>query len=597
SPLSLSEFSALLRPLPISATEPLAVAVSGGPDSLALLLLLHQWAPTRVHAIIVDHLLRPESTAEAAAVAQLIRDRGIPVTVKQIDWGNTPPSTIPTAQIEERARVHRYRLLAQACTDLGATKLFLGHHLNDQVETVMIRLARSSGLGGLGGMGHGLQNLPIINRPEDHQVKVIRPLLTVPKSKLVGVCKQMGIEYVVDRMNEDMSYQRNVVRDVLARTTAKAEEQAVASGKADDEWKYLTEESLTKFVEHMGEYASTANAFTNAILTKSVLTDHQTGSAFLHLPHLAKHPDHWFHHTHLATHVLGAIIRWIDCSPYPAPVGSVAMARDAMLAYYMHGLDPSAPPGTQQRWTPPPRVHEFKAVAVGKAIITPPRPDRNGPGNWAIVRSPPIASLRAKERLPLTSYADHVLFDARFFVQLAPATVDADDPRMNLADFYRSLASHLPFDPHAIRIRGIHPAVLGQPTHELIVRYLDREDEGALTNVFRMRHVHPAWSQYRRAWEHYKRKMPVVSRFVVPVVAIREIEGAAKAAAAQARNVHEVVVKPARAGVETKAKVGTPLGAVVAIPCLNIAFMPDVFAINVSYRNTLVRTATGGEES
>ncbi|KAI9188297.1 hypothetical protein H9P43_002688 [Blastocladiella emersonii ATCC 22665] len=630
--LSLGELAGLLKGIAISPTEKLAVAVSGGPDSMALLYLLNQWAPGRVHALTVDHKIRPESTEEAVRVQGMIRAQGIPADVLTVDWRDTPLDALPSAQLEDKARLHRYRLLAHACREHGASKLFVGHHLNDQIETVLYRLARGSGLGGLGGMTHGLADYPVVQHPRDRDVKLVRPLLSVPKDRLVETCRALGIDAVTDPMNRDLHYQRNVIRGVLASASADPNAHPM-----------LSEASLATFCDHMREYSTRANGFTAKVLAESVLTDELTGSAFLNLPHLAKHHDHWFHRTHLATSALSAIVRWLDCSAYPPPIGSVAQVRDAMLAYYVYGLDgnavpepePSADPATpppQIRWVPPPREHEFKTMSLCKSLVLPPRPDRNGPGNWVFVRAPPIASVRNRDRIPLSRVAP-VLFDNRFFVKLAPPTVSGDDPRLQLAMFYRSLASHLP--PRnsialvsaegeaeaaaAVVSEGPNKAArrkeretaaaakdsAAKPQFELIVRYMDREDEAALAGVFRRRHQHPAWAQYRRAWEHYKFKMPFVSRYAVPVIALRRRDwdsDAAKASPlappavsplegsnAARRNVGNKSTAPGT--VVSKATVDTGLGALVAVPCLSINLMPEFFSYEVSYRTPLVKPA------
>src|SRR5205085_12296954 len=137
APLTLGELADLLDQIGGFEARPLiAVAVSGGPDSMALAILADRWARQRggeAWALTVDHRLRPESAAEAETVASWLAARGIPHEV--LVWSDAKPAS----GIQEAARAARYRLLAGWCRDQGCLHLLTAHHREDQAETHLIR--------------------------------------------------------------------------------------------------------------------------------------------------------------------------------------------------------------------------------------------------------------------------------------------------------------------------------------------------------------------------------------------------------------------------------------------------------------------------
>ena len=187
-------------PLSVLRDEPaLLLAVSGGPDSTALLLMAAEWeAPKpKLYAATVDHGLRPESAAEAEAVARLCAEAGVPHTT--LRWEGEKPS----ARLQERAREVRYDLLAAHARRVGAHVIVTAHHLDDQAETVLFRLARGSGLSGLAGMA---------TRTRRGEVEIARPLLGVAKAELVALCDARGAAYVSDPSNDDPRFARPRLR-------------------------------------------------------------------------------------------------------------------------------------------------------------------------------------------------------------------------------------------------------------------------------------------------------------------------------------------------------------------------------------------------
>jgi tRNA(Ile)-lysidine synthase len=183
---------------PFEARPRIAVAVSGGPDSLALVILCHRWATARggeAIALSVDHRLRPESAAEARQVHRWLKARGIPN--RTLLWkrhGGRPSSALQAA-----AREARYRLMAQWCRRQGVLHLALAHHAGDQAETVLMRLARGGGPDGLAGMS------AIAAR---EGVRLIRPLLPVASAGLRAVLKARHQDWIEDPSNSNPIFER-----------------------------------------------------------------------------------------------------------------------------------------------------------------------------------------------------------------------------------------------------------------------------------------------------------------------------------------------------------------------------------------------------
>ncbi|WP_286192206.1 tRNA lysidine(34) synthetase TilS [Roseomonas genomospecies 6] len=200
-PISLTEFAARMERLGGFEARPrLAVGVSGGADSLGLALLAQRWAAARggaLLALIVDHGLRAESAAEAARVGGWLQARGIPHAI--LRWEGEKPAT----GIQAAARAARHRLLAERCRDEGILHLALAHHRDDQAETVLLRFARGSGIDGLAGMA------PV---RAAGAVRVIRPLLDLPRDRLAATCRAFGQDWIEDPSNRNPLFARARLR-------------------------------------------------------------------------------------------------------------------------------------------------------------------------------------------------------------------------------------------------------------------------------------------------------------------------------------------------------------------------------------------------
>jgi tRNA(Ile)-lysidine synthase len=189
---------------PVSPDERLAVAVSGGPDSLALLTLAVAAFPGRVTALTVDHALRAGSAAEAAGVAAQCAARGIAHALLVHEG----PAF--TANVQAQARAARYRLLAEWCVGHGVGLLLTAHHADDQAETLLMRLNRSSGSGGLAGIR--------ASRPLAPHLMLVRPLLGLRKAELAAIAAAAGWQAVADPANRDPRHDRTTIRALLAAT-------------------------------------------------------------------------------------------------------------------------------------------------------------------------------------------------------------------------------------------------------------------------------------------------------------------------------------------------------------------------------------------
>jgi len=183
---------------PFEARPRIAVAVSGGADSLALIILCHRWAAARggeAIALTVDHRLRAESASESRQVRRWLRARGIPH--RALVWRHA--GARPSSALQAAARAARYDLLAQWCRRRGFLHLALAHHAGDQAETVLMRLARGSGPDGLAGMSG------IAAR---EGVRLIRPLLAVAPERLRATLKREGQGWIEDPSNSNPVFER-----------------------------------------------------------------------------------------------------------------------------------------------------------------------------------------------------------------------------------------------------------------------------------------------------------------------------------------------------------------------------------------------------
>jgi tRNA(Ile)-lysidine synthase len=202
-------------PGPLGERPRLAVAVSGGADSMALTLLARDWVAARggeIIGLIVDHGLRPGSAVEAAGVQQRLRQLGVPARILTLS-GLTRGA--------DAARRGRHAALEAACADLGIVHLLFGHHAADQAETLQIRALAGSG-------AHGFAGMAVVQ--ETTAIRRLRPLLGWPPERLREYLRRQGVVWVEDPSNVDQQAQRGRLRRLsanggitaLARAAARA---------------------------------------------------------------------------------------------------------------------------------------------------------------------------------------------------------------------------------------------------------------------------------------------------------------------------------------------------------------------------------------
>jgi tRNA(Ile)-lysidine synthase len=196
-PLSAADLVAVFSPA-FSSHAAIGLAVSGGSDSLAMMVLAAAWAQStpgapRLHILTVDHGLRPQARADADAVAQVAGTIGLSCDI--LTWQGTKPAT----GVQAAARAARYRLLVEAARARGLMALATAHTLEDQAETVLMRLARGSGLKGLAGMAPHSDWLGL---------PLLRPLLSVSRARLAASLRVRGIAHREDPSNGDRRFER-----------------------------------------------------------------------------------------------------------------------------------------------------------------------------------------------------------------------------------------------------------------------------------------------------------------------------------------------------------------------------------------------------
>ncbi len=240
-----SEIEALFTPL--RSASSIVLAVSGGPDSLALMLLARRWrelggARPAIHVLTVDHRLHPRSAEDAEFVVARAVEQGFPARV--LVRAGSPP----LSGIEAAARAARYRLLIDAAKDMGASHIVLAHHRDDQAETFLMRLAGGSGV-------HGLAAMRRLSEREG--LFLFRPFLDIPKARLSRVVREAGIEAVDDAANRDPRFLRTKLRAMMPELARVG----------------LGPERLTEIARRMAGVAEALDAQASALLAEAVTVD------------------------------------------------------------------------------------------------------------------------------------------------------------------------------------------------------------------------------------------------------------------------------------------------------------------------------------
>ncbi len=267
---------------PFEAQPHVAVAVSGGADSMALALLADDFARSRggmVTALTVDHRLRPEAAAEAAQVASWLGARGIAhrTLVRE--------GPAPQGDIQAAARDARYRLLEDFCARVGVLHLLTAHHREDQGETLLLRLARGSGL-------DGLAAIPAVS--ERAACRVLRPLLGVARARLAATLAATGQPWIEDPSNRDPAYARVRLRRAAAVLAAEG----------------LTPERLADTASRLGRARIALEGEVAALLARVAWLD-PGGFAWLDPAPLRQAAEE------IALRALAALLACVAGTPYP----------------------------------------------------------------------------------------------------------------------------------------------------------------------------------------------------------------------------------------------------------------------------------------
>jgi tRNA(Ile)-lysidine synthase len=261
-PLGADEFYALMRGFgPYPQATCLALAISGGPDSMALAWCMKGWAQAhgcRLVALIVDHNLRPESAVEARQTQVALTALGLVAEI--LRWDHPPL----TSKIHLIARKARYRLLTAAALRHGASFLLTAHQREDQGETILMRLAKGSGIDGLAGIAACVQL---------DGLKLVRPFLATPKDRLIATCKAARLPFTTDPSNLSGRYARGRLRRVLSLLESEG----------------LTVDRLTELAARAADARDALEHYKNALLRVASQRD-AAGVLSLSLDHLRAAP-------------------------------------------------------------------------------------------------------------------------------------------------------------------------------------------------------------------------------------------------------------------------------------------------------------------
>ena len=355
APIGATAFEALMAPLgPFEPAPWIAVAVSGGSDSLALCLLADRWARARGGTVIgltVNHGLRPESEAEAAQVRRWLAARAI--SHRTLPWTGAHPVT----GIQEEARAARLALLVGWCRQARILHLLLGHQQQDQAETVLQRLVHGSGIDGLAAMAP----VRLALEPEGSGVRLLRPLLFVSRDSLIATLAHSDQSWIDDPSNRDTRHERPRLGAVLAQLEPEG----------------LSAARLAAFAARAAEDRAALDGLCTDLLARCA---HPTPAGFATLDRdaLRRAPPA------LATRALGRTVTMVSGAPYPTRLERLERLAQRVLS------------------------DSVKAATLGGCRVI---PQRNG---RILVCREPVAASEVLSVEP----GDSALWDRRFVVAL-----------------------------------------------------------------------------------------------------------------------------------------------------------------------------------
>lgn len=289
-------FNNKLNNLISSKINKVAVALSGGSDSLALTLLSNNWAASNgkeIIALTVDHNLRKGSAKEAKQVQLWMNKRNIPHEILSYK------GEIPSSNIEAIAREYRYKLLLDYCKKNKIKYLLIGHNADEQTETFFLNLSRGSGVYGLCGMAE---------ISEMDKVKILRPLLDFTKEEIKAYLKTQKQKWVEDESNKDSKYKRVRIRNIK---------------KLLDNLE-LSNERIRNTISNMNRVREAINYFQEELLKQATL-EKTSDSYLLNIDLLKAYPEE------ITIRTLSNILKSISKQSYPARMESLSKLYSAIM--------------------------------------------------------------------------------------------------------------------------------------------------------------------------------------------------------------------------------------------------------------------------
>jgi tRNA(Ile)-lysidine synthase len=277
----------------------IALAVSGGPDSMALAFCLKRWcdqknADITIAAFIVDHNLRAASAAEAVQTQKTLAHIGIEAEI--LRWRHSPHVT----RLHETARKARFGLLVETCRRHGMAVLLFAHHRDDQAETILMRFAKGSGIDGLCGMRA---------QTVRDGIRILRPFLSIPKERLIATCRAANLAFAHDPSNASQKFARGRLRHIMPLLEAE--------GFSIDRLLDLAKRA---------QDAKTALGHATSMLVRVATKIDDTGIISIDLEHLRSSPRA------IAERALGICLQSIHPEDYASSHAALTTLTDALLA-------------------------------------------------------------------------------------------------------------------------------------------------------------------------------------------------------------------------------------------------------------------------
>jgi tRNA(Ile)-lysidine synthase len=358
--LCVETFREIVRKLGIDR-ERIAVAVSGGRDSMGLAVLA-QKTMKNVVAMTVDHKLRPASEVEVTFVETVMSRMQVEHCLLKCSWPHGVPNN---KNLQQKAREQRYKLLAFECARQGIKHLFLAHHLNDQIETFIQRLGRSSGIDGLSSMKMVTQwqsNLPLL---------LIRPLLSFTRDDLTNFCQGNGIPWLDDPSNENREFLRVAIRSSLTS--------AFSINK-------LTIQDLSLLMEMFTDANRRANCEVFNVITDQVHVKSAFGYAEVDITSISSLP------VTTLNRLLTQLVKFSSGFPYPPSLKSI------------HKLLTSPIRG---------RPTQLVTQAIGGCLAFPLKRKHGNTSTLVVCRQPPERGVERREKVTVGS---PLWWDGRFMI-------------------------------------------------------------------------------------------------------------------------------------------------------------------------------------